>query len=121
VATNYCLNAAQANRLRRGTSAPESDPEVALMVSSDPGPESMIERAEVAGIVRDAVDALPDSQRMAIVLNKYQGLSYVEIGDAMGLSAKAVKSLLMRARVKLREALLRCQLPGVEDSREAGR
>jgi RNA polymerase sigma-70 factor (ECF subfamily) len=42
---------------------------------------------------------------MAIVLNKFEDMNYADIGDVMGLSTKAVKSLLSRARSKLREAL----------------
>ena len=40
-----------------------------------------------------------------IVLNKFEDMNYAEIADVMGLTTKAVKSLLSRARAKLREAL----------------
>ena len=46
-----------------------------------------------------------ERQRVAIVLNKFEDMNYAEIADVMGLSTKAVKSLLSRARTSLREAL----------------
>lgn len=61
--------------------------------------------AERDALVKEAIDALPEGQRMAIILYKYEGLSYEETARAMGLSAEAVKSLLHRARVTLKEKL----------------
>ena len=42
---------------------------------------------------------------MAVVLNKFEDMNYAEIAEVMGLTTKAVKSLLSRARMNLREAL----------------
>ena len=42
---------------------------------------------------------------MALMLSRFENMSYVEIAEAMGLTSKAVKSLLSRARVNLRDAL----------------
>ena len=42
---------------------------------------------------------------MAVVLNKYEDMNYADIAVVMGLTPKAVKSLLSRARVNLREVL----------------
>jgi RNA polymerase sigma-70 factor (ECF subfamily) len=59
--------------------------------------------------LRQAVDAaiaqLPETQRMALVLRRYQELSYDEIADVLHQSVPAVKSLLFRARTELRERL----------------
>jgi RNA polymerase sigma-70 factor, ECF subfamily len=55
--------------------------------------------------VRLALDGLNDRQKMAVVLNKYEDMGYAEIAEVMGLSEKAVKSLLSRARTRLREML----------------
>ena len=62
----------------------------------------MVERAT---IVRTAVAALNERQRMALLLCKFEGLSYQEIADTMDLSVQAVKSLLSRARVNLKTLL----------------
>jgi RNA polymerase sigma-70 factor (ECF subfamily) len=58
-----------------------------------------------AARVRDAVAALPERQRAAVVLHKYQGQSYAAIGAALGLSESATKSLLFRAYESLRREL----------------
>ena len=55
--------------------------------------------------VDDAIAKLPDTQRMAVVLRRYEQLSYEEIADVLKLSVSAVKSLLFRARTTLRESL----------------
>ncbi len=62
-------------------------------------------RGDVVRAVRDAIAKLPESQRMALVLAKYENLAYVEIGQVLGTSEKAVKSLVHRARENLRTAL----------------
>ena len=59
----------------------------------------------MASVVRKALETFSERQRVAVVLNKFEDMGYAEIGDVMGLSSKAVKSLLSRARGKLREAL----------------
>ena len=68
-------------------------------------PPERLEADEVASRVREAVDALPESQRLAVVLSRYHGLPYEEVAQAMDSSVPAVKSLLMRARENLRKAL----------------
>ncbi|MGL5016721.1 MAG: sigma-70 family RNA polymerase sigma factor, partial [Luteolibacter sp.] len=62
-------------------------------------------QAELQQAVDDAIASLPETQRMAVVLRRYEQLSYEEIADVLGLSVSAVKSLLFRARTALREAL----------------
>jgi RNA polymerase sigma-70 factor (ECF subfamily) len=68
-------------------------------------PARMAEGTERAEVVRAAVAALSERQRMALMLSRFENMSYVEIGETMGLSTKAVKSLLSRARVNLKEIL----------------
>ncbi|MFN9445048.1 MAG: RNA polymerase sigma factor [Pirellulaceae bacterium] len=65
-------------------------------------PTRQIERSERARMVQNAVHALQERQRIALVLSKFEGMSYQEIADSMGMTVKAVKSLLSRARVNLR-------------------
>jgi RNA polymerase sigma-70 factor (ECF subfamily) len=71
----------------------------------DPGVE--IEASERASAVREAVLALPDDQRQAIVLFEYEDLSHEEIAAVMGCTAKAVEARLYRARAALRDRLER--------------
>jgi RNA polymerase sigma-70 factor (ECF subfamily) len=69
-------------------------------------PARRLDREERALMVRQAIaSALNDRQRAALLLNKFEEMSHEEIGLTLGMSAKAVKSLLRRARVNLRAAL----------------
>ena len=66
--------------------------------------ESMLQR-ELEDAVQAAIEALPAAQRMAVVLRRYEDLSYDEIAAVMELSVSSVKSLLFRARSELKERL----------------
>lgn len=68
-------------------------------------PTRLVETDERAKLVRAAVASLSERQRMALILSRFENMNYVEIADAMGLTTKAVKSLLSRARVGLKDAL----------------
>ena len=66
---------------------------------------SQMRKIELSEIVRDALEVLGDDQRMAVLLNKFEDMSYAEIGEVMSRSPAAIKSLLARARNELRERL----------------
>lgn len=66
--------------------------------------ESLLE-SELQRAIDAAIAELPETQRMALVLRRYQELSYDEIADVLEQSVPAVKSLLFRARTELRERL----------------
>ena len=68
-------------------------------------PARLLDQSERAEIVRLAISQLNERQRMAILLSKFEGMSYIEISETMELSKQAVKSLLSRARGKLKEIL----------------
>lgn len=68
-------------------------------------PTRQVESDERARLVRAAVASLNERQRMALILSRFENMSYAEIADTMELSSKAVKSLLSRARVALKDAL----------------
>jgi RNA polymerase sigma-70 factor (ECF subfamily) len=68
-------------------------------------PSSQMRQAELADIVRAALSVLNEDQKLAVLLNKFEEMSYAEIADVMGRSQAAVKSLLARARNQLREHL----------------
>ncbi|MFN6130125.1 MAG: RNA polymerase sigma factor [Planctomycetota bacterium] len=68
-------------------------------------PVRRMDRDERSQIVLQALEALGERQKTAILLSKFEGMSYQEIGETMGLSVQAVKSLLMRARVNLKNLL----------------
>jgi RNA polymerase sigma-70 factor (ECF subfamily) len=68
-------------------------------------PTRQVDKAEMRDVIRQAVSTLSDRQRMAVLLCKFESMSYEEIGQTMDMSPKAVKSLLARARGNLREVL----------------
>ncbi len=67
---------------------------------------SLLER-ELQGAIEAAIAQLPETQRLAVVLRRYDDLSYEEIADVLDQSVPAVKSLLFRARTELRTRLSR--------------
>lgn len=74
----------------------------------DPGgahPSDELERSDIVRAVRSAIAALPENQRMALILAKYDDLPYIEIAKVLRSSEKAIKSLVHRARETLRERL----------------
>ena len=68
-------------------------------------PDAELLHAELRQAVDRAIAALPEAQRMAVVLRRYEQLSYEEIAEVLGTSVPAVKSLLFRARTSLRDGL----------------
>ena len=70
-----------------------------------PAPSSEVEGRDVRTQVRTAVDALPEQQRLALVLARFHGCSYEDVAASMRTTVPAVKSLLTRARENLRKQL----------------
>ncbi|HTN76034.1 MAG TPA: sigma-70 family RNA polymerase sigma factor [Pirellulaceae bacterium] len=68
-------------------------------------PARQLDKIEMAEIVRLAVDTLSERQRLAVLLSKFEGMSYVDIAATMGMSVQAIKSLLSRARGNLKAVL----------------
>lgn len=76
-----------------------------MMDENEAEPAEKLGKEEMAEKVRDALTELPENQSMAVILRRYEDLSYKEIAEVMNSSVPAVKSLLSRAREKLREKL----------------
>lgn len=76
-----------------------------LADSPDRQPDCALLQAELQQAVDAAIAALPETQRLAVVLRRYEQCSYEEIASVLHLSVSAIKSLLFRARTTLREAL----------------
>ncbi|HWR51314.1 MAG TPA: sigma-70 family RNA polymerase sigma factor [Bryobacteraceae bacterium] len=73
----------------------------------DPNPELTYSREEIRGILEKAIDGLPPTFRAVFALRDIEGLSTEETAIALNLSIPAVKSRLLRARLRLREKLTR--------------
>lgn len=71
------------------------------------GPDESLLDVELDKAIRAAIEELPETQRMALVLRRYEELSYEQIADVLGQTVPAVKSLLFRARTELRTRLSR--------------
>jgi RNA polymerase sigma-70 factor (ECF subfamily) len=68
-------------------------------------PTRQLDKAELRDVVREALAGLSERQRMAVLLNKFEGMSYADIATTMEMSPQAIKSLLSRARVNLKGIL----------------
>jgi RNA polymerase sigma-70 factor, ECF subfamily len=111
IATNLAVNHARDTKHERSAQtiyldAPDeetgSTPDVA---DDDPSVEQRLMRDERMAAIRTHVMALPERQRMAVLMHKYQGMDYRQIGDVLKLSESATKSLLFRAYQTLRDKL----------------
>lgn len=68
-------------------------------------PSDAAARGEEGCEVRRAIAALPEAQRIALVLNRYEEMSYDDLASVLGLTVPAVKSLLFRARENVKKTL----------------
>jgi RNA polymerase sigma-70 factor (ECF subfamily) len=68
-------------------------------------PARQLDKAELCEVVKAAVATLGERQRLAVLLNKFEGMSYEDIATAMDMTPQAIKSLLSRARENLRQVL----------------
>jgi len=113
IANHVASNALRARSRRREVSLRSSDGgstgsrplERVVQASSGQMPARQLDKAEMRDVVRLAVAALKERQRMAVLLSKFEGMSYADIAQTMELSPQAIKSLLSRARVNLRTTL----------------
>src|SRR3989441_3379413 len=76
-----------------------------LKDETNPAPDASLLESELQQAIEEAIQRLPETQRMALVLRRYEQLSYEQIADVLDLSVPAVKSLLFRARTELRARL----------------
>jgi RNA polymerase sigma-70 factor (ECF subfamily) len=111
IATNLAVNHARDTRHERSAQtiyldAPDEEngtkPDVA---DDEPSVEQRMMRDERMAAIRTHVMALPERQRMAVLMHKYQGMDYRQIGEVLKLSESATKSLLFRAYQTLRDKL----------------
>jgi RNA polymerase sigma-70 factor (ECF subfamily) len=113
IATNLASNSRRTKGRRKEVQlkASESGPmgtrpaERLLADKSALMPTRQLDKRELQQLVREAMETLNDRQKMAVLLHKFEDLSYTDIGEAMEMSPQAVKSLLSRARENLRVKL----------------
>jgi RNA polymerase sigma-70 factor, ECF subfamily len=112
IANNLALNALRARQRKPVVPLPVQEsgplgarPQEQLVKDGGTGPMQKVQKQELSAIIRQALEGLNERQRMAVVLNKFEDMNYAEIAEVMGLTTKAIKSLLSRARMNLRIAL----------------
>jgi RNA polymerase sigma-70 factor, ECF subfamily len=111
IATNLAVNHARDTRHERAAQnvyldAPDAETGTTPDVADDePTVEQKLMRDERMAAIRQHVMALPERQRMAVLMHKYQGMDYRQIGEVLKLSESATKSLLFRAYQTLRDRL----------------
>lgn len=106
----YNLAVNQTQRARKGVvsldqGADDDGPLLDPVDSRELQPSDSLERSDLVEAVRIAIEALPDRQRLALILARYEGQPYSEIGEVLGIQEQAVKSLVHRARENLRTTL----------------
>jgi len=110
VTANLCFNELKSARRKRWFSFHHSD-EMSKITTEEtfsdgsPSPEDILLAKERSRQISDALQRLPENQRMALLLKRYDDLSYQEIGQILGCSVSAVESLLVRAKRTLQEKL----------------
>lgn len=96
-------------RARRHAQVPlQSEPgadEMPLPDEAARAPDTSLLETELQQAIEGAIKQLPESQRMALVLRRYEEMSYEQIAEVLEVSVPAVKSVLFRARTELRERL----------------
>jgi RNA polymerase sigma-70 factor, ECF subfamily len=111
IATNLAVNHARDTRHERpenqvSLDEPEEESGRALdLPDATPSVEENLMQRERLAAIRQRVQALPERQRVAVVMHKYQQMDYRQIADVLKLSESATKSLLFRAYETLREQL----------------
>ncbi|MDH5202289.1 MAG: RNA polymerase sigma factor [Nitrospirota bacterium] len=107
IASNLCLNQIRDNKNRPQIVDIFEFNEAGFLAIApyDCCPEKTLENKELMDIIRDSIRDLPKKQRIALLLQKYDGFSYSEISHMMGCSVSAVESLIQRARQNLKKTL----------------
>ena len=111
IATNLAVNYARDTKHERAAQnvyldvADEETGTTPEVADDEPTVEQRLLRDERMAAIRKHVMALPERQRTAVLMHKYQGLDYRQIGEVLKLSESATKSLLFRAYQTLREKL----------------
>jgi RNA polymerase sigma-70 factor (ECF subfamily) len=112
IATNLALNARRDGRYRQldisiqqVNYSEEGNPRVLEIPDGQPGAEQQMMARDRAALIRRAVEELPDKQRAAVLLHKYEEMDYDQIAGILNCSESALKSLLFRAYETLRVKL----------------
>jgi RNA polymerase sigma-70 factor (ECF subfamily) len=107
IASNACMDVLRRRKLIRWLPWETFDTNPAIEPTASDDPEGEYNQAETSEEVQVILNKLSAKHRMALVLKEFQGMSGDEIGQVMGLTRSAVKSLLFRAREEFRQVYLK--------------
>jgi RNA polymerase sigma-70 factor (ECF subfamily) len=124
ITANVSLNALRSRASRRdevslGRFQDNREADRSLPDPAAAPPDHHLRQEELKEHVKEAIGTLPKKQQIAVVLNKYEGMSYADIARTIGCSTMAVKSLLARARDNLKDRLVRYLRTGHRPQRSA--
>ena len=110
IATNTCYDVLRVRKRRPSVSLDmeaddESDSSPLQIADTAESPDDFAQRRELAAAIQDGLTALPDEQRIVLILSDIQGLAYEEIAQITNSNLGTVKSRLSRGRARLREVL----------------
>ena len=108
IALNKSLNFIRDNKKHRAVSLSGNPQHEGVTGYDIEGPAEILQNKEKKEILEQAIESLPDKQKKAFVLSKYDDLSYKEISEVMKLSVSSVESLIFRAKQNLQKKLLDC-------------
>ncbi len=111
ITANLCLNELKSVKGKKWVQLATEDEErksTDYETHSDvsPSPEDLLLAEERSRQVSEALQTLPENQRMALILKRYEDLSYDEIAKIIGCSVSAVESLVVRAKKNIHEKLI---------------
>ena len=107
IVRHLVYNESRRRTRKRTVSADQREDEHHLQYPGDPAaqPDATLLDTELRAAIDTAIESLPENQRLAVVLRRYENLPYEEIAEVLATSVPSVKSLLFRARTTLRESL----------------
>ncbi len=118
VSRNLCIDYYRSVRKERETIDRQVTAEETSPASLDAGPLAALEQRDLAALLRRALNSLPESLRLAVMMRDIQELSYQEIADRLQLPEGTVKSRINRGRKELARQILRLR---EDDDRQASR
>jgi RNA polymerase sigma-70 factor (ECF subfamily) len=115
IALNLCRDRLRRRRTRASVSLEELEEAGPVLVEPRPGAHELALQSDLARVVRRAVAALPEEQREVVILKEYEGLTFLEIAQALDLPVSTVKTRLYRGlgqmRVRLEQDGVRGEAP----------
>ena len=113
IATNLCRDRLRRRRTRGTVSLEALEETGPVIMDPRPGAHERLLQLDIGRVVRRAVDALPEEQRVVVILKEYQELTFLEIAQALDVPLSTVKTRLYRGLGQLR---LRLEREGMREA-----